>query len=156
MNTKKIAVETIIFAIVAFISVLPFAYAGTWETVTTITGSADQTSKDFSISAQEWRIQWSYTPDARYPSLAFFGVVVYPQSNSTAYIDSFYVNGSTQTSGIEPIHEGMNNFNLEILEANIPSYTIVVQQFADTNFSTANGSSGSINTIYPIIVGLQS
>jgi hypothetical protein len=152
MNSKKIALEIIIFAVVAGMNVLPFACAASWETVTTITGSADKTSNNFSINAQEWRLQWSYTPDPRFPSLAFFGVLVYPQSNSTTYIDSFYVNGSTQTNGVEDINASMGNYHLEILDANIPSYTIAIQQYVDTSSSTANGSSGTINTIYLVLV----
>jgi hypothetical protein len=33
----------------------------------------------------------------------------------------------------------MNNFHLEILDANIPSYTIIVQQDRDTISGTSNG-----------------
>ncbi len=138
MNTKKIAIVIIILTSITTMSVLPFASAANWETVTTITGSADQTTNTFKITSKEWRLQWSYTPDPQFPSLTFFGVLIYQQDKST-YIDSFYVNGSTQTNGNEYIHEGMNNYHLEILDANIPSYTIIVQQDRDTISGTSNG-----------------
>ena len=138
MNTKKIVIVIIILTSITTISVLPFASATNWETVTTITGSVDQTTNTFKITSQEWRLQWSYTPDPQFPSLTFFGVLIYQQGEST-YIDSFYVNGSTQTNGNEYIHEGKNNFHLEILDANIPSYTIIVQQDRDTISGTSNG-----------------
>lgn len=138
MNTKKMALAIIILMAIAAMSILPFALAVDWETVTTITGSADKTSNTFSISVQEWRLQWSYTPDPDFPSLTFFGVLVYPEGEGATYVDSFYVNGSTQTSGTEYIHEGMNSYHLEILDANIPSYTITVQQYGATVSSTSN------------------
>ena len=132
MKAKKIVLATIIFIAIANMSILPFACSADWATVTTITGSADQTSKTFSITSQEWRLQWSYTPDPRFPDLTFFGVLVYPEGKDAGYIDSFYVNGSTQTSGVEDINSTLGNYHLEILDANIPSYTIVVQQYGDT------------------------
>jgi hypothetical protein len=151
MNTKKIALAIIILTSITTMSVLPFASAANWETVTTITGSADQTTNTFKITAQEWRLQWSYTPDPQFPNLTFFGVLIYQQGEST-YIDSFYVNGSTQTSGTELIHEGMNNYLLEILDANIPSYTITVQQYGDTISSFPNGNSNTVNATNILLV----
>jgi hypothetical protein len=154
MKYKKAVLVIIIFAVVTPLSILPFIRAANWEMVTTVTGSADQTSKSFSISAQEWRLQWSYTPDPKFPSLTFFGVLVYPQKEGATYVDSFYVNGSTQTSGTEYIHEGAKDYHLEILDANIPSYTIVVQQYVETSSSTPNGNSGTQNTTFPILAAV--
>jgi hypothetical protein len=153
MKPKKIVLAVIIFTAIASMSILPFACAADWATVTTITGSADQTSKTFSITALQWRLQWSYTPDPQYPSLAFFGVLVYPESEGASYIDSFYVNGSTQKSGIEDINGSMGNYHLEILDANIPSYTIIVQQYGGTISGTSDGNSVG-NLIYIVIVVL--
>jgi flagellar basal body-associated protein FliL len=140
MNTKKMALAIITLIAITALSILPFAFAADWETVTTITGSEDQTSSTFSITAQEWRLQWSYTPDPDFPSLTFFGVLVYPEGEGATFVDSFYVNGSTQTSGTEYIHEGMNSYHLEILDANIPSYNIIVQQYGETSSSNSNGN----------------
>jgi hypothetical protein len=154
MKNKKAALLIIIFAIVTPLSILPFIRAANWETVTTVTGSADQTSNSFSISAQEWRLQWSYTPDPRFPSLTFFGVLVYPQKEGATYVDSFYVNGSTQINGTEYIREGAKDYHLEILDANIPSYTIVVQQYVENSSSTPNGNSGTANTMYAILTAI--
>jgi len=132
-----------IIALIATISItiLPFACTTDWTTVTKVTGSADQTSKTFNITSQEWRLEWSYTPDTRFPSLALFGVLVYPEGEGAGYIDSFLVNGSTQTNGIENINGSMGNYHLEILDANIPSYTIIVQQYGGTISRTSDGNS---------------
>jgi hypothetical protein len=150
MTNNKITLAITILSLITAVSITPFGFAVEWETVTTITGSVDQTSNTFSITAQEWRLQWSYTPDPRFPSLTFFGVLVYPEGEGTAFIDSFYVNGSTQTSGIEYIHEGMNSYHLEILDANIPTYTIIVQQYGEVSSSISGG-----NTTIMILVAIM-
>jgi hypothetical protein len=132
MKAKKIVLAATIFVAFMNMSIISVAYGADWLTVTTITGSTDQTSKSFNITAQEWRLQWIYTPDPQFPSLTFFGVLVYPEVEGASYIDSFYVNGSTKTSGIEVINGSIGKYHLEILDANIPSYTIVVQQHGGT------------------------
>ena len=154
MKAKKIVLAIIVFTAIANMSVLPFARSADWATVTTITGSADQTSKTFNITAQEWRLQWSYTPDPSFPDLTFFGVLVYPEGKDAGYIDSFYVNGSAQTSGVEYFNDTIGKYHLEILDANIPSYTIIVQQFGDTITSTSDGNSSIGNVINAIVVVL--
>lgn len=108
------------------------ASAANWKTVTTITGAADQTTQPFKVTAQEWRLNWSYEPDERFPDLCFFGVAIFKQGQP-AMIDSFYDNGSSQISGEHYIHTGNASFYLEILDANIPSYTIVIEQDQDTS-----------------------
>jgi len=154
MKAKKMVLAAFIFTAIANVSILPFACSADWTTVTTITGSADQTSKTFSIAVQEWRLQWSYTPDPNFPDLTFFGVLVYPEGKDAGYIDSFYVNGSVQTSGVEDINSTLGNYHLEILDANIPSYTIIVQQYGGTIASTSDGNSGIGNLTNIVIVVL--
>ena len=141
MKAKKTVLATIIIVTFMSMSIMSIVCAIEWLTVTTITGSADQTSKSFNITAQEWRLQWSYTPDPQFPSLTFFGVLVYPEVEDASFIDSFYVNGSTKTSGIEVINAGIGNYHLEILDANIPGYTIVVQQYGGTVSNPPKGDS---------------
>ena len=151
MNNKKIAFVIIFLTLILTMSIHPFACATNWETVTTIKGSADKSSNTFKITAQEWRLQWSYTPDSQFPDLTFFGVLVYQQGGSN-FVDSFYVNGSTQTNGIEYIHEGMNNYYMEILDANIPSYTIIVQQDRDTISGSSSGDSSNTGNATNIVL----
>lgn len=142
MKAIKLVLAIIVLIAAISMSIFPFACTADWATVRTVTGSADQTSKIFSITAQEWRLEWSFTPDPRFPYLAFFGVLVYPEGEDASYVDSFYVNGSTPTNGIENITGGMGNYHLEILAANIPSYSINVQQFGGT---ISNGSDGNFD-----------
>jgi hypothetical protein len=142
MKAIKLVLAIIVLIAAVSMGIFPFACTADWATVRTVTGSADQTSKIFSITAQEWRLEWSFTPDPRFPSLAFFGVLVYPEGEDASYIDSFYVNGSTPTNGIENISGGIGNYHLEILAANVPSYSINVQQFGGT---ISNGSDGNFD-----------
>jgi hypothetical protein len=154
MKAEKTVLAIIVLIATISISILPFACTTDWTTVTTVTGSADQTSKTFNITAQEWRLEWSYTPDTRFPSLAFFGVLVYPEDEGAGYIDSFYVNGSTQTNGVENINGSMGNYHLEILDANIPSYTIIVQQYGGTISSTSveNSNFGNLTNVILVVL----
>jgi hypothetical protein len=154
MKAKKVFLALIVLIATISLSILPFAYTADWVTVTTITGSADQTTKTFNITAQEWRLEWSYNPDSRFPSLGFFGVLVYPEGEGASYIDSFYVNGSTQTSGVENINGSVGNYHLEILDANIPSYTIIVQQYGGTISSASEGNFdfGNLTNIILIVL----
>ena len=140
MKAKKIVLAATIFVAFMSMSIMSIVCATEWLTVTKITGSADQTSKSFNITAQEWRLQWSYTPDPQFPSLTFFGVLIYPEAEDESFVDSFYVNGSTQTSGIEVINAGIGSYHLEILDANIPSYTIIVQQYGGTVSNPPDGN----------------
>jgi hypothetical protein len=58
---QKIYIAIIAFSILALVSVCS---AANWQTVTTITGSADQTTDYFNIPTVEWRLTWSYIPSS--------------------------------------------------------------------------------------------
>jgi ABC-type transport system involved in multi-copper enzyme maturation permease subunit len=81
-------------------------------------------------------------------------VLVYPEGEGASYIDSFYVNGSTQTNGVENINGSVGNYHLEILDANIPSYTIIVQQYGGTISSASEGNFDFGNLTNVILVVL--
>jgi hypothetical protein len=134
MNAKKTVLVIVIFTAITAMNILPYAYAANWQTVTTITGSTDQTTATFNIPAQEWRLQWSYTPDPQYPQYSALYIYVYPQGETAAYIDEVHASGNAQTSSTEYIYQGSGSFYLKILDANIPSYTITIQQ--DTSSTT--------------------
>lgn len=129
---------------------LPLAYAVNWQAVATINGSADKTSETFTVTATEWRLHWEYTPDPEYPQYSTFNVFVYPQGETALYIDSFSADKSAQTSGDEYIYEGSGIFYLKIITANIPSYTVIIQQNKDaaatpapTKTSNTSGTSSN-------------
>jgi len=116
-------------AIIAFslFALVGVCYAANWQTVTTITGSADQTTDYFNIPRNEWRLTWSYTPDPSYPQYAAFGFFVYPKGENAIYVDSVSANGNSQTSGASYVHEGSKDYYIKILAGNIPNYTIKIE-----------------------------
>jgi hypothetical protein len=128
---KKHYIAILVTAVIILTSlmVIPFVHAANWQTVTTVTGSKDKISNNFTIQAKEWRLEWSYTPDPQFPQYSVLYVFTYPQGENISYVDYISAN---KTSGTEYIHQGQGNFYLDILEANIPSYTIAVQQDTDT------------------------
>ncbi len=133
MLTKTLTIILTIVIAASFASFLPSsAEASNWQTVTTFTGSADQTTQTFTIAATEWRIVWEYTPDPQYPQYSYMYVFTYPQGETVDYADHFSASGNSQTNGTQYIHEGAKSYYLDIGIANIPSYTITVQQDADT------------------------
>jgi hypothetical protein len=144
MKTNKILQLTCILFLAAALYTQA-ASAADWKTLTTITGSADQTSSTFKIIAQEWRLHWSYQPDSRFPELCFFGIAIFEEGNPLM-VDSFFSNGSLQLSGDQYLHIGNSSFYLEILDANIPSYTIVIQQDQETTTIPIVEGAGTADT----------
>ena len=101
-------------------------HAQTYQQITTITGSSDQTTNYFTIPSSEWRIVWSFTPDPHYPEYSSLYVFVYPQGETSLYVDSFSANNN-KTSGTEYIHQGDGSFYLKIIAANTPGYTMTIE-----------------------------
>jgi hypothetical protein len=121
---QKIYIAIITFSLLALVGVCS---AANWQTVTTITGSSDQTTDYFNVPKNEWRLTWSYTPDPSYPQYAVFGFYVYPKGEDAIYVDSVSANGNSQTSGTSYVHEGSKDYYIKILTANTPNYTIKIE-----------------------------
>ncbi len=107
-----------------------------WQRVTQFTGSGSQATSEFHIRGSEWRINWSYIPNSLAPSLTAFSLFVYPHGETKSYVDDVIQYGSSATSGTLYIHEGPKLYYLEILAANTPSYTIIIDYDADSEAST--------------------
>lgn len=129
MKRHYVAILVMAVTMLTCLMVVPFVHATNWQTVTTVTGSTDKNSNNFTIQATEWRLVWSYTPDPQYPQYSVLYIFTYPQGENISFVDYFQAN---QTSGTEYIHQGQGNFYLDILAANTPGYTITVQQDTDT------------------------
>ena len=144
-NRKVIGVVTL-FAVLLMVSLV---HAQSYQTVTIITGTGDQTSDNFHISSSEWRIYWSYTPSANLsdPSMAMFGFFVYPSSSTTMYVDSIDVSGINQTSGFEYVHQGNGDFYVQTNVANVDGYTLRIQQPQSTTTTTTTPTTPE----YPLI-----
>ena len=127
----------LLFALAAVVLVVaswsPLAQAENWQPVITITGSGEQTSSEFHIKGSEWRIRWSYTPNAQYPSLTVFSFFVYPHGETAAYVDSVVL--PDESSGVLNIHEGPRLYYVRVVAGNTPGYTLVVEYDADSEVS---------------------
>jgi hypothetical protein len=157
---KKTTLSAIVLiAIVILLSELSFTQAANWQTVTTINGSADQTTQVFYIASSQWRISWSYTPDPDYPEYSAIYFFVYPQGETVSYIDEVSVTEGNPTSGTEYIYQGQGSFYLKIISANIPEYSLAIQQdLGPTNTPFRTGSptpsiQGTVNNNL-LVIGL--
>jgi len=88
-----------------------------------ITGSGDKTSSPFTVTTQEWIIDWSYKTSQ--PDYAMFSFFVYPRGETALYIESVLfpkvTNGSTYS------YAGRGEYYIKILAANIDSWEIIIK-----------------------------
>jgi hypothetical protein len=90
-------------------------------------GTEQRSSDAFHVPGSEWRIVWSYAPDAQLPELAVFNAVVYPKGERAAYIEFIMETGANQTSGTTYVNEGPGDFYVNVNVANAEAYTVVVE-----------------------------
>jgi heme/copper-type cytochrome/quinol oxidase subunit 2 len=127
---RKTFIVAVLFSMVLLAGL---AYAANWQTVTTFQGSSDTTTNYFKIDATEWRIKWSYTPQAGITGdFAMFSFLVYPKGETKNYVELLMKTGKNETSGTSYIHEGNKEYYIKIIAANIDGFTITVQQDVDT------------------------
>lgn len=123
---------TITLAVLISFMVLESAQASPehWTEVTRFTGSTDQNTIYFTCSHNEWRLNWTYTPNAQYPTLAGFACTI--KDNESLTIDSIYQTGNETTSGLTYMHNKPGTFYLTIGVANLVDYTIIIEQDLDS------------------------
>jgi len=127
--------------------------AANWQTVKTFNGVGDQTTEYFKIDATEWRIKWSYTPKAGIAGdLAAFSMFIYPKGETNLYVDMLLKTGRNETSGTLNVHEGQKEYYLKIGAANVDSWTVTVEQDADTIPSGSSGSSAALAAAIIIVI----
>lgn len=102
-------------------------YAATWSVVTTITGSEIQVTPYFTITHNEWRVNWTYTPDPQHPEYANFYLYVYSKNGTLLPVD-ITESGNTTTSGTTNVHNMPGAFRAEIGQSSVISYTVTVEQ----------------------------
>lgn len=105
-------------------SSLYIASAQTYQEVTTITGSGDQTTNYFNIPTKEARYEWSYTSSK---SSQVFSVFIYEENSGDLYVNAL-LPSSGQTSGTEYLHNlKPGNYYAKVYAANLDSYTVKVE-----------------------------
>lgn len=96
---------------------------GEWKTIATFTGSGYGNTEDFTVLTNYWRIV--YTIKAENEQYARFYAFVYPSGETRSYVASLDLRKSgTETSYVRA---GPGDFWIEVLAANLQSWTIEVQ-----------------------------
>jgi len=89
-----------------------------------ITGSGDKTSPPFTVTTDEWVIDWSYAPDPEYPDMAVFGFFIYPRGETAVYVESvLFPKG---TSGSTYSYAGAGEYYIKVTAANVKSWEVVI------------------------------
>ena len=89
----------------------------------TITGSDNEKSSTFTTTTAEWTIDWSYVPD-RWSKYYFFALTVFPDSESTAYIETMVSKG--KTSGTVSISAEPGDYYIKVYTASVESWALEV------------------------------
>lgn len=101
--------------------------AASWQPIITITGSGSQTTSEFMVNGSEWRVRWSYVPDAQAPDLSVFSFFVYPHAETSLYEGHVIQYGNEQTSGTLIPKAGTGLHYIEVVAGNNRGYTINVE-----------------------------
>ncbi len=89
----------------------------------TIIGSDNEKSSTFTTTTAEWTIDWSYVPD-RWSKYYFFALTVFPDSESTAYIETMVSKG--KTSGTVSISAEPGDYYIKVYTASVESWALEV------------------------------
>jgi hypothetical protein len=126
---KKAAVIVLVLFTASFVTIsfsVPVR-AANWQPVVTITGSGSQTTSEFMVNGSEWRVRWSYIPDAQAPDLSVFSFFVYPHAETAVYEGRVIQYGSEQTSGTLIPKSGTGLHYIQVVAGNNRGYTINVE-----------------------------
>lgn len=125
MMKKHLLIPIFMLILAVFLSSSGFAAAADWQTLTTVQGSASQTTDYIYVPSGEWRISWSYTA-TQYPESAVFAYTIKDVENKQT--DFNMLTGVATTSGTSYLHEdGPGNYYFDITAANVQSYNIEIE-----------------------------
>ena len=129
---KKTRITALLLLSLSVILLLSFgvAAAPAWKTLTTVEGSASQTTDYIYVPSGEWRISWSYTA-TQYPDSAVFAYTL--KDAEGIQRDTLFTSGTTTTSGTSYLHEdGPGNYYFDIT-TNVDSYSIKIECQQETH-----------------------
>lgn len=103
----------------------PQAEPGTFEPITII-GSGDKTSPPFTVTTDEWIIDWSYEIDPEYEDIGVaFGFFIYPRGETAGFVESIThppsFNGSTYS------YAGAGEYYVLVVAGGIESWEIIIR-----------------------------
>lgn len=103
---------------------LPPLTKGEWNKIIKFAGLTSKTTELFHIPTETWRITWGYTGE----NSTEFSLFVYPEGETTFYVESLSTTGSYQVDTTY-IYEGQDNFYIKIITADMDHWTMTVQAF---------------------------
>jgi hypothetical protein len=122
MNPKA-TISTLLLATIILATTINIAAASTYQTVTTITGTADKTTETFTVPSSDWRISWSYTATS---SSNYSGISVVIFDGNGNALKTF--NGGSEYSGVYDVTNcTAGNYYLDIHCLYVSSYTLTVE-----------------------------
>ncbi|MBA7590487.1 hypothetical protein ES708_32609 [subsurface metagenome] len=89
----------------------------------TITGSDNEKSSTFTTTTAEWTINWSYIPE-RWAKYYFFALTVFPDNESSAYIETMVSKG--KTSGTVSVSAEPGDYYIKVYTASVESWALEV------------------------------
>ena len=91
----------------------------------TFSGSGSEKTPPFTVTTNEWIIDWSYVPSPEFPDLAVFGFFIYPRGETIFSVESVLFPSSTSSSTYS--YAGSGEYYLDITSANVSSWTITIR-----------------------------
>lgn len=114
-----------------------------WNTIETFTGEGDEITPPFHIFGTEWRI--TLTADAEYPEYAVLHVLVYPEGTHSICTKRISYSGGGSGDTVY-ICEGGQDYYIEVIAANLRSWTIAVQGHARVDEAMSGGEWNAVAT----------
>lgn len=138
MPNRTAPLITVVTVVILFVSFcIVNVQAVNWQQVKTISGSGSLTTDEFMVNGTEWRIRWSYAPDAQFPDLTAFSFFVYPHGETSTYVGHVIQYKGEVTSGTLDMNDGTGLHYIRIITANTPDYTLTIE------YNKASETSGS-------------
>jgi len=88
-----------------------------------LTGSGDRKTPPFTVTTEEWIIDWSYTTGE--PEWAMFSFYIYPRGETLFNVESCLF--PSDTSGTTYSYAGVGEYYVEVSAANINDWEIVIR-----------------------------
>lgn len=90
----------------------------------TVSGVASKVSPPFTVTTNEWIIDWSYSTDD--PEYAVFGFFIYPRGETVMYVESL-ITTNQQTSGTTYSYAGPGDYYVDAQAANVNGWQVTIR-----------------------------
>lgn len=158
MNKSIVEISALLIIIGAILTSLASTHVsyceGAWLTLKTISGKYSQTTDDFEIPTDEWRIVWSITP---YPNWSgYFWLDA--SATRAGYTGSIPRVAKIEAdpdnrNGIVYASRGDDDYYISISAGNLESYTLKVEYYlaSNTNGAPSPGNNDALSGIIGLI-----